>query len=191
VTQAVTGEVHTETSPADHRGRPGMTQLGEAPMRSDYQKMFPAGARAMAELERALRSATLEPELLELVRIRASQINGCTYCLAMHNRDARARGEHQTRLDTLAAWREAPYYTARERAALAWCEALTELPRTGAPDEVYAAVEAEFAQEEIAALTFGIVAINGWNRLAVGLRSDVLSLDGLDLPDNADAAGSA
>ena len=163
-------------------------------MRVDYRKVFPDGVRAMAELERAVRSASVEPELLELVRIRASQINGCTYCLAMHNRDARARGEHQTRLDTVAAWREAPYYTARERAALAWCEALTELPRTGAPDDVYAAVEAEFSPEEIAALTFAIVAINGWNRLAVGLRSDVLSLDGLDLPEGAgprSASGSA
>lgn len=153
-------------------------------MRVDYHKVFPGGVRAMAELERVVHAATLEPELLELVRIRASQINGCTYCLAMHNRDARARGEHQTRLDTVAAWREAPYYTARERAALGWCEALTELPRGGAPDDVYAAVEADFAQDEIAALTFAIVAINGWNRLAVGLRSDVLSLDGLDLPES-------
>jgi AhpD family alkylhydroperoxidase len=163
-------------------------------MRVDYRKVFPAGGRAMAELERAVHESTLEPELLELVRVRASQINGCTYCLAMHNRDARARGEHQTRLDTLAAWREAPHYTPRERAALAWCEALTELPRTGAPDEVYAAVEAEFAQEEIAALTFVIVAINGWNRLAVGLGSDVMGLDGLDLPGPTDvrsASGSA
>ena len=159
-------------------------------MRVDYRKMFPAGIRAMAELERAVRSATLEPELLELVRVRASQINGCAYCLAMHNRDARARGEHQTRLDTLAAWREAPYYTPRERAALAWCEALTDLPRSGAPDEVYTAVEAEFSGEEIAGLTFAIVAINGWNRLAVGLRSDVLSLDGLDLPDGATGSGT-
>ena len=160
-------------------------------MRVDYAKQFPAVMRAMAALERAVRSATLEPELLELVRVRASQINGCTYCLAMHNRDARARGEHQTRLDTVAAWREAPYYTPRERAALAWCEALTELPRTGAPDEVYAAVETEFSPEETAALTFAIVAINGWNRLAVGLRSDVLSLDGLDLPDGADGSRGA
>jgi AhpD family alkylhydroperoxidase len=126
---------------------------------------------------------TLEPELLELVRIRASQINGCAYCLAMHNRDARDHGEHQTRLDTLAAWREAPYYTARERAALAWCETLTELPGTGAPDEVYAAVEAAFTPEEIGALTFAVAAINSWNRVAVGLRPDVLSLDGLDLPE--------
>jgi AhpD family alkylhydroperoxidase len=152
-------------------------------MRADYRKLVPEGVRAMAGLEHAVRASTLEPGLLELVRIKASQINGCTYCLAMHNRDARARGEHQTRLDTLAAWREAPYYTARERAALAWCEALTDLSRTGAPDDVYAAVEAEFSAAEIAALTFAIVAINGWNRLAVGLRSDVLSLDGLDLPD--------
>jgi AhpD family alkylhydroperoxidase len=160
-------------------------------MRVDYHEVFPGGMRAMAGLEHAVHSATLEPELLELVRVRASQINGCSCCLAMHNRDARARGEHQTRLDTVAAWREAPYYTARERAALAWCEALTELPRAGAPDDVYTAVETEFAREEIAALTFAIVAINGWNRLAVGLRSDVLSLDGLDLPGNAAAAGSA
>jgi AhpD family alkylhydroperoxidase len=159
-------------------------------MRVDYRKEFPAGLRAMAELERAVHAATLEPELLELVKIRASQLNGCTYCLAMHNRDARARGEHQTRLDTVAAWREAPYYTPRERAALAWCEALTELPSTGAPDELYATVEAEFSGEEIAALTFAIVAINGWNRFAVGLRSDVLSLDGLDLPDGVAASGS-
>jgi len=109
-------------------------------MRVDYRKVFPEGVQAMAGLERAVRSATLEPDLLELVRVRASQINGCAYCLAMHNRDARARGEHQTRLDTLAAWREAPYYTPRERAALAWCEALTDLPRTGAPDETSDAI---------------------------------------------------
>lgn len=159
-------------------------------MRVDYHKVFPAGGQAMAELERAVRGSTLEPELLELVRIRSSQINGCTYCLAMHHRDARARGEHQTRLDTVATWPEAPYYTGRERAALAWCEVLTELPSTGAPDEVYAAVEAEFSPEEIAALTFAIVAINSWNRLAVGLRSDVLSLTGLDLPDGAGPAGN-
>ena len=157
-------------------------------MRVDYAKQFPEGMRAMAGLERAVRSATLELELLELVRIRASQISGCAYCLAMHNRDARARGEHATRLDTVAAWRGASYYTARERAALAWCETLTELPRTGAPDEVYADMEAAFSQDEIAALTFAIVAINGWNRLAAGLRADVLSLDGLDLPASAAAA---
>lgn len=156
-------------------------------MRVDYRTMFPAGMRALIELERAVHAADVEPGLLELVRVRASQINGCTYCLAMHNRDARARGEYQTRLDTVAAWREAPYYTGRERAALAWCKALTELPRTGAPDDVFATLEAQFSPQEIAALTFAIVAINGWNRLAVGLRANVLSLDGLDLPERADA----
>jgi len=151
-------------------------------MRVNYAKQFPAGAGAMASLEQAVRASALEPGLLELVRIRASQINQCAYCLAMHNRDARARGERATRLDTVAAWREAPFFNARERAALAWCEALTELPRAGAPDDVYAVVEAVFSPVEIAALTFAIVAINGWNRLAVGLSAEVTSLDGLDLP---------
>jgi AhpD family alkylhydroperoxidase len=161
---------------------------GRAVMRIDHRKYFPAGTGAMAGLERAVRRSALEPELLELIRVRASQINGCAYCLAMHNRDARARGEHQTRLDTVAAWREAPFFTARERAALAWCEALTELPATGAPEEVFAAVDAAFSPEETAALTFAIVAINGWNRLAVGLGSDVTSLDGLDLPGGVGAS---
>ncbi len=171
-------------------GRESMTR--EKPMtRVDYRTMFPDGVHALLELERAVHASALEPELLELVRVRASQINGCTYCLAMHNRDARARGEHQTRLDTVAAWREAPYYTARERAALAWCEALTELPRTGAPDEVYAALEVQFSPPEIAALTFAVVAINSWNRLAVGLRADVLSLQGLDLPERAEARAAS
>ena len=151
-------------------------------MRVDYAKQFPAGAGSMASLEQAVRASALEPGLLELVRIRASQINRCAYCLAMHNRDARACGERATRLDTVAAWREAPFFNARERAALAWCEALTELPRAGAPDDVYAVVEAVFSPVEIAALTFAIVAINGWNRLAVGLSAEVTSLDGLDLP---------
>jgi AhpD family alkylhydroperoxidase len=105
--------------------------------------------------------------------MRASQLNGCAYCLDMHSKDARVRGEDEQRLHVLAAWREAPFYSARERAALSWCEALTLLPQTGAPDDVYARLEAEFDQEEIAALTLAIVAINGWNRLAVGFRSPV------------------
>lgn len=160
-------------------------------MRIDYQKLFPAGVQAMVALEQAVRNSALEPGLLELVRVRASQINGCAYCLAMHNRDARARGEHQTRLDIVTAWRETPFFTARERAALAWCEALTELPRAGAPDEVFAAVDEVFSAEETAALTFAIVAINGWNRLAVGLRADVMSLDELDLPEDTGASAGA
>ncbi|MGX4688445.1 carboxymuconolactone decarboxylase family protein [Streptomyces sp. JNUCC 63] len=152
-------------------------------MRADYRKLFPSGVGAMLRLEQAVAGSGLEPELLELVRIRASQINGCAYCLAMHHRDARGRGEHQTRLDVVAAWREAEeLFTTRERAALIWCEALTELPRTDAPDEDYAVVESAFTPEETAALTFAIVAINGWNRLAVGLRTPVTGLEGLDLP---------
>ena len=98
----------------------------------------------------------------------------------MHHRDARARGERQTRLDTVSAWRETPFFTPREEAALAWCEALTELSRVGAPDERYDAQAKESTPTEIAALTFSIVAINSWNRLAVGLQADVTTLDGLD-----------
>jgi AhpD family alkylhydroperoxidase len=144
-------------------------------MRVDYSKAFPTGYEAIISLEDAVRSSGLEPLLLELVKLRASQINGCAYCLDMHSKDARARarGEDEQRLHVLAAWRAAPFYSARERAALAWCEALTLLPETAAPDEVFAEVKEQFSDEEIAALTFKIVAINGWNRLAVGLRTPV------------------
>jgi AhpD family alkylhydroperoxidase len=142
-------------------------------MRVDYATAFPDGFKAMLGLEKAVRGSGLEPELLELVKLRASQLNGCAYCLDMHSKDARAQGEDEQRLHVLAAWREAPFYSPRERAALAWCESLTLLPETGAPDEVFAKVDAEFSAEEISALTLQIVAINGWNRLAVGMRSPV------------------
>lgn len=151
-------------------------------MRVDYRTEFPSGAQALADLEAALRKGPLEPELLELVKIRASQLNGCAFCLAMHTRDARARGESQVRLDTVSAWRETPFFSDRERAALAWCETLTELSRKGAPDSDFTALEAVFSSEEIAALTFAIVAINSWNRLAVGLGTEVTSLEGIDFP---------
>jgi AhpD family alkylhydroperoxidase len=142
-------------------------------MRIAYQKVFPDALRAMLGLENAVHASSLEPELLELVKMRASQLNGCAYCLDMHSKDARARGETEQRLHVLSAWREAPFYSERERAALAWCEALTLLPQTGAPDDVYAELERAFEPEEIVALTLAIVAINGWNRFAVGLRSPV------------------
>lgn len=142
-------------------------------MRVDYAKSFPKGLKAMLALETAVREGGLEPLLLELVKLRASQLNGCAYCLDMHAKDARARGEDEQRLHVLAAWREAPFYSPRERAALTWCETLTLLPQTGAPDETFAEVEAQFSPEEIAALTFQIMAINSWNRLAVGLRTPV------------------
>jgi AhpD family alkylhydroperoxidase len=151
-------------------------------MRVDYRVQFPKGVAALVRLEEAVRESPLEPALLELVRVRASQINGCAYCLAMHTRDARASGEDQVRLDTVAAWRETPFFTERERAAMAWCESLTDLAHAGVSEQDYARVEAVFSPQEVAALTFAVVAINSWNRLAVGLGAEVTSLDGIEVP---------
>lgn len=139
-------------------------------MRLDYGKTLPEATRAMIGLESIVESSTLEPKLRELVKLRASQINGCAYCVDMHTKDAEAIGEDQQRLHLVAVWREAPVFTPRERAALAWTDALTRLPETGAPDDSYEAVEREFDPAERVALTLAIVAINGWNRLAVGFR---------------------
>lgn len=127
----------------------------------------------MAALEDVVNSSTLEAELLELVKLRASQINGCAYCVDMHTKDARAIGEDEQRLHLIAVWPEAPVYTPRERAALAWTEALTLLPETGAPHDAYEAMASAFDPTEQVALTLAIVAINGWNRLAVGFRQPV------------------
>jgi AhpD family alkylhydroperoxidase len=142
-------------------------------MRVDYRHVFPAAMKAMLGLEETVRQSSLEPELLELVKLRASQINGCAYCVDMHTKDARAIGEEEQRLHLVAVWREAPFYTARERAALAWCEALTRLADNDVPDPIYRELEANFGPEEVVALTLAIVAINGWNRFAVSLRSPV------------------
>jgi AhpD family alkylhydroperoxidase len=142
-------------------------------MRTDYMTEFPAARNAMLGLEKAVHGSPLEPLLLELVKIRASQLNRCAHCLEMHTKDARALGESDDRMHLVAAWQEAPCFTDRERAALEWCESLTLLPQTGAPDDAYAAVAAVFDSEEIVALTLAIVAINGWNRFAVGLRAPV------------------
>ncbi len=142
-------------------------------MRIDYRRVFPEAVRAMSGLEQAVHQSSLEPELLELVKMRASQLNGCAYCLDMHSKDARARGEQEQRLYVLSAWREAPFYSDRERAALGWCEALTLLPSSGTPDAVYDELARQLDEAEIVALTLAIVAINGWNRFAVGLRSPV------------------
>lgn len=142
-------------------------------MRIDYTEVFPAGYTAMVALDGAARQSTLEPTLLELVRLRASQLNGCAFCLDMHANDARALGVAQQRLDLLSTWREAPGYSEREQAALAWCEAITLLADGGAPDATYERVRSLFTPEETVALTVAVVAINGWNRLAVGFRSPV------------------
>ena len=141
--------------------------------RLDYRAELPDAVKAMSGLEKVVESSTLEPLLLELVKQRASQINGCAYCLDMHTKDARAIGEDEQRLHLVAAWREAPFFTPRERAALAWTEALTLLPATGAPNDVYEAMACQFDPAEQVALTLAIVAINGWNRLAVGFRRPV------------------
>ena len=113
----------------------------------------------------------LEPSLMELVKIRASQINGCSFCLHMHTAGARKHGETEERLYLLDAWRESPLYSERERAALAWTEALTLISETHAPDDVYQAVKMQFTEEEQVKLTLLIVAINGWNRIQVGFRA--------------------
>ncbi len=139
-------------------------------MRQDYRKDFPAGMAALVELEAAIEQTSLSPALLEIVRIRVSQINGCAYCLAMHNRVARELGEQPARLDTIGAWHDSPFFSAKERASLAWAEALTLLSTHGAPDEVYLPLKDHFTDEEITALTYAIAATNVWNRLAVGLH---------------------
>jgi len=112
----------------------------------------------------------LEKPLLELVKIRASQINHCANCLNMHTYEARQAGETEQRIALVAAWREAPCYTDRERAALAWTEHMTLIAEKGAPDDVYAVLEAQFSKEEQVKLTMAIIVINGWNRLAVGFN---------------------
>ena len=123
-----------------------------------------------AEFSHKVIAAGLEKSLVELVEIRSSQINGCSVCLHMHTRDARKHGESEERLYMLDAWQESPLYSPRERAALAWTEALTLLPTSRAPDDVYALVQAEFSDEESVALTMLINVINAWNRLGVGYR---------------------
>jgi AhpD family alkylhydroperoxidase len=128
---------------------------------------------AMLALQREVDASGLERPLLELVKIRASQMNGCAYCLDMHTKDARAHGETEQRIYALNAWRDAPFFTARERAALAWTEAVTRVGETHVPDEVHADARAGLSEAELIALTFAVAAINSWNRLAVALRLPV------------------
>jgi AhpD family alkylhydroperoxidase len=117
-------------------------------------------------------TATLEPALVELVKIRGSQINGCAYCIDMHTKDARAAGETEQRIYALNAWRETPFFSARERAALEWTEAVTRVADTHVPDDIYARVAAEFDEPALVALTLAVVVINSWNRLAVAFRTE-------------------
>ena len=139
--------------------------------RLKYARVAARGYRAMVALQDYVDDRGLEPLLLELVKMRASQINGCAYCIDMHSKDARAMGENEQRLYELNAWREAPFYNERERAALLWTEELTLISQNHVPDAVYEEVRQHFSEEELVNLTLAIVAINGWNRLAIGFRS--------------------
>jgi AhpD family alkylhydroperoxidase len=141
------------------------------PRLQGYLKAAPDGIKAMMALEASIAASGLEHALLELVKMRASQINGCAFCLHMHATDARAHGESEMRLYMLNAWRESSLYTPRERAALAWTEALTRLAETGAPDADYDLVKDAFSASEQVSLTLAIGAINAWNRLQVGFRA--------------------
>jgi len=140
--------------------------------RIDYRKeMAKEALQSLYALEQLVRRSGLDTKLLELVRMRASQINGCAYCLDMHSKDARAEGETEQRLYGLSAWRETPYYTDRERAALEWTEAITLVSRDQVPDEVYERTRKHFSEEELVNLTLAAVMINNWNRLAIAFRA--------------------
>ena len=131
----------------------------------------PDTMQALVDLEAAVQKTGLETSLLDLIKTRASQINGCAYCIHMHTRDARARGESEARLYLLDAWRHSPLYSERERAALGWTEAVTLVSQTQVPDAVFEAAQAQFTAEELVKLTLAVAAINAWNRVAISCRS--------------------
>ena len=139
--------------------------------RIEHFKVNPNAYKAMMGLQTYVNESGLEHSLLELVKLRASQINGCAYCVDMHTKDARARGETEQRLYALDAWSETPFYSDRERAALAWTEAVTNLGEGHVPDAVYAQAREQFGEAELVKLTLAVIAINGWNRLNVAFRT--------------------
>lgn len=139
--------------------------------RLDPRRVAPGAMQALLGLQTHVDACGLEHGLLELVKYRASQLNGCAWCMDMHTKDARAAGETEQRLYLLGAWRECPFYSERERAALAWTEAVTRLPDGSVSDEVFAAARAQFSEQELVELTLAIIAINGWNRINVAFRT--------------------
>ena len=139
--------------------------------RIEYAKVAPGAVQAMQALEGYVRQSGLEPNVLELVRVHASQINGCAFCIDMHTKDARAAGESEQRLYALDAWRETPFFSEREQAALEWTEAVTRVSEGHVPDEVYERAREQFTEKELVDLTMAVVAINGWNRLAISTRA--------------------
>ena len=141
--------------------------------RLGYSKTAPEGVEILRKLETYIRKSGLEPDLLELVRLLASQINGCAFCIDMHTKDARSHGESEQRLYGISAWRESPFYSERERAALAWAESVTRISADHVPDEIYNLARKYFTEKELVDLTLAIIAINGWNRLAISFRTPV------------------
>ncbi|HWH62271.1 MAG TPA: carboxymuconolactone decarboxylase family protein [Ginsengibacter sp.] len=139
--------------------------------RLNYATVSPGALKAMRELEKYVTASGLERTLYELVKTRASQINGCAYCLDMHTKDARKAGETEQRLYALSAWKETPFFTERERAALEWTEALTLISENDVPDSLYDSVHKHFDEKEMVALSMAVIAINGWNRLAIGFHT--------------------
>ncbi|MGA2538381.1 MAG: carboxymuconolactone decarboxylase family protein [Terracidiphilus sp.] len=140
--------------------------------RLSYGKAFPEGIHALMNLGKVINSSGLEESLLGLVYTRASLLNGCAFCIDMHTKDARAAGETEQRLYALSAWRETPFFTPRERAALAWTEALTNIQQDHAGDEIYAEVRREFDEPQLVRLTLAITQINAWNRIAIAFRAE-------------------
>lgn len=158
------------TRPTDENGV--TEEVVKSAMRIDYQKVAPGAFQAMLGMEKYIRSCGLEKSLLNLVKLRASQINGCVYCLDMHSQEARSGGETEQRLLSLDNWREATCYTARERAALAWTEALTLVSEKHVSDELFNETRKQFSEQELVNLSLAIISINGWNRLNISFRSE-------------------
>jgi len=156
----------------DALSEPQYGTRGEVPHpRVEYAKVAPGVLQAMRALESYVHACGLEPALVELVKVRASQLNGCAYCIDMHTKDARFGGETEQRLFALPAWRATPFFSERERAALEWTEAVTAIADGHVPDAVYEGARRHFSEKELVDLTLAVVAINGWNRLAVSFRS--------------------
>src|SRR5581483_2483388 len=141
--------------------------------RLDFAKVPPEALHAVYGLQRYVDNSGLDPALIYLVKVRASQMNGCAYCIDMHTKDARARGETEQRLYALVVWRETPFFTDRERAALEWTEAVTMVSRDQVPDSIYESVRRHFNEKELIDLTIAVAAINVWNRLAISFRAEV------------------
>jgi AhpD family alkylhydroperoxidase len=151
--------------------------------RLNYAKQSPELIKKLSDLAAAIRNGAIETTILSLVEIRASQLNGCAFCLDMHVKQAKIHGERELRLHHIAIWRESPLFSPRERAALAWTEALTKLSEGGVPDEVYETARSQFSEKELTDLTFAVMTINAWNRAGVAFRTEPGSADafyGLD-----------